>query len=218
MSKRARIRCAWMFANAPQPWGMMATLTFREQPEFPKAALKFFVRRFRIDHGDEWQWGWVMEWQDRGVIHFHTFYEQSFLHTMGFTTEEVTRHRQKTALVRGDAEEWFIDTWTRAVGDTSRKFSRFQRGGIVELLRSPDAAARYVAKEAGKRAQKQLPAGVSAAGRWWWLSPAGKPRAIGTRVLKSWPFEKCYSQVFDRKQLTNDKLRGGRPQIKWTNS
>lgn len=200
LSKRARIRCAFLLANAPKPWGAMAVLTFREQPSNPKEALKYFVRRFRIEHGDRWQWSWIMEWQNRGVIHFHLFFEQEWLDSLGYKTERIIRHGKPTDICRGNVERWIVETWTRATGDTTSAFRRFQMGGIVEILQSPDAAARYVAKEAGKRQQKQLPDGVEAAGRWWFISRAGKP-IPGETITIRYPWPLAYKYIFDRKKL-----------------
>lgn len=201
LSKRSRLRCAWLLANAPKPWGAMAVLTFRTQPSHPKEALKFFVRRFRLDHGNHWQWSWIMEWQSRGVIHFHLFFENAFLDSLGYHTERLVRHGKETEIIRGNVEDWIVETWCRAVGDATIAFRRFQMGGIVELLRTPDAAARYVAREAGKRTQKQLPEGVEAAGRWWFISRAGKPKPGKTIVIKNYPWPTAYRFIFDRKSL-----------------
>ncbi len=227
MSTRSRIRCAWTFANAQRDWGAMATLTFAVQPRHPKEALKKLVRRFRLDFGGSWQWAWVMEWQTRGVVHFHLFFERGFVDSLGYQTQSIVRHGKPVSIIRGPLDDWLTKTWLASVyggggpGGAAprpragvsrgssiplsmemRRFIDFHQGGIVELLRSPDAAARYVAKEAGKRVQKRLPEGVEAAGRWWWLSPAGKPRPTGRVALATWPFgPKAYSHIFDLRDL-----------------
>lgn len=120
-----------------------------------------------------------MEFQGRGVIHYHVFIERQCLAERGWLDSShmvsSTRQRRLTTIIRGPLDTRLYLAWVAAVGDRSPEFLAFQRGGIVELLRTPDAAARYIAKEAGKRAQKRLPEGVKACGRWWYLSPAGKP-------------------------------------------
>lgn len=196
-------------SNAPRDWGAMAVLTFREQPREPKEALKKFVRSFRTMFGPDWQWAWVMEWQLRGVVHFHLFFERDLIERYGYSVEELTRHGHLVKVIRGFLDDWIVRKWIACVGDDHEDFQKFQRGGILEMLRTPDAAARYVAKEAGKRAQKQLPDGVNAAGRWWWISPAGKPRPTGVLTLKTWPMDKCYKLVFDTTTLTRKRPRDG---------
>jgi hypothetical protein len=197
MSKRSRIRAAWAFANAPRDWAAMAVLTFRENPPCPKAALRKFVRKFRLFFGPSYQWAWVMEFQSRGVVHFHIFLERRILKRHAWHVEKLIRRGKEVDLVRGGLEELIVTMWASAVGDDHPDFLRFQRGGIIELLRSPDAAARYVAKEASKRAQKVLPEWLEGAGRWWWLSPAGKPRRQKVITIKRWPYDRPYALIFD---------------------
>jgi hypothetical protein len=212
-SKKSRLRCAFALSNSPLDWGAMATLTFATQPTHPKTALKRFVRALKRDIGSI-QWAWVMEWQTRGVVHFHLFFEQRWCDQVGYFTETVSRKGQEVEIIRGPIDEWITETWIEATGCREAAFLRFQRGGIVERLRSPDAAGRYVAKEAGKRAQKSLPEGVEAAGRWWWLNPEFKPKPEGTLELEKWPYEKAYHHVFDVAALKKAKFRE-RP-LYWT--
>jgi hypothetical protein len=202
MTTRSRIRAAWAFANAPKDWGAMATLTFREQPSQPKVALKKFVRAVRCEVGSI-QWGWIMEFQTRGVIHFHIFFEREWIERIGFFTEPRLRHGKTTEVIRGPIDCWISETWRRCAEDDHSRFVAFQSGGIVELLRSPDAAARYIAKEAGKRVQKKLPDGVEAAGRWWWLNPEFKPRPLGVREIPctSWPWPISYKHIFSNEDF-----------------
>jgi len=188
----------------------MIVLTFREAPAEPKAALRKFVRQFRLLFGQNVQWGWVMEFQARGAVHFHIFFERRLLKRYGWHVERVIRRGKVVDLVRGGLEELIIHKWVSSVGDSHPDFLRFQRGGIIELLRSPDAAARYVAKEAGKRAQKMLPELIDGAGRWWWLSPAGKPRPLKTITLARWPYDRPYRLIFDTEKtlaLQNKPMR-----------
>ncbi len=210
LSKRSRLRCAWALSNAPEDWGAMAVLTFREQPAEPKLALKKFVRSFRLQFGPHVQWSWVMEWQSRGVIHFHLFFSQPFLDSLGDSLgncEHVIRRGKPKRIMRGFLDEWLVRKWCACVGDNHPDFLAFQRGGIIELLDKKDAAGRYVAREAGKRSQKRLPEGVSAAGRWWWISPAGKPVPGRTIVVKNYPWPTAYRLIFDVAAMERTRQR-----------
>lgn len=177
----------------------MLVLTFRECPTEPKLALRRFVRKMRMF--GPLQWGWVMEFQSRGAVHFHVFLERRYFRRFSWHKERVIRRGKATDLVRGGLEELLVSFWMQSVGDKHPDFVAFQHGGICELLRTPDAAARYVAKEAGKRAQKTLPEWLEGAGRWWWLSPAAKPRPVGTVRLEHWPYDRPYKQIFDSAEL-----------------
>lgn len=227
MSARSRIRAAFAFCNAPLDWFAMATLTFAVQPAQPKEALKRLVRRFNIElTAGQYQWGWVMEFQARGVIHFHLFFEQRFVDRFDWSIQPLVRRGKQVRIIRGAFDAWLQQKWFDAVypgrsrpGDSPgrksskrfsgsrnellelERFAKFNAGGIAELFDVPDAAGRYVAKEAGKRVQKRLPDGVEAAGRWWWLNPRFKPRPTGTVELATWPWPKAYKHVFNLSDL-----------------
>jgi hypothetical protein len=205
MSSKARLRAAFAFSNAPFDWEWMITLTRRHQPENPKADFDKFTRAMRARFNMACQWGWMMEYQGRGVVHHHIFLSADFVDRnfdrSRLEFRDVVRDGQNTTLVAGSFDSWVVDQWCAAVGDTSKAFRAFQAGGIVEVFRLPDAAARYIAKEANKRCQKKLPKGVKGGRKWWWLSPAGRAVSTGSARLNSWPFETLVSRVFDKTQL-----------------
>jgi hypothetical protein len=183
----------------------MVTLTFETQPANPKDAFDKFTRAFRECFGKDRQWGWIMEYQARGVVHYHIFLGSDFADcctTHGPSGMEfVVRNGRETSLVRGHFDDWVVNQWIAATGNNSDAFARFQRGGIIELFRTPDAAARYVAKEAGKREQKALPEGCEGGRRWWWLSKAGKAIPEFSGQVVDWPLAVPLSRVFDKSQL-----------------
>lgn len=205
MSIKSRLRAAWAFGNAPLPWFAMLTLTFSEQPNEPKAAFDTLTRAMRHKFGKDGQWGWLMEYQSRGVVHYHIFFGADWLarfESLGSIRHEVVvRNGKRTSLLRGAADDWFVAQWSRAADDHTEEFRRFQAGGILEAFRDGNAAAKYVAKEATKREQKALPEGVNGGHRWWWLSPAGKAIPIATCKLVSWPLRQPLSRVFDKGQI-----------------
>ena len=205
LSHKARLNAAFHFSNAPDPWEWMITLTRRRQPRNPKADFDKFTRAMRNTWDCACQWGWIMEYQRRRVVHHHIFLSSTFV-DRNFCRSDleyrtVVRSGQSTTLVAGAFDSWVVDEWVSAMGDTSKACRAFQEGGVVEVFRLPDAAARYIAKEAGKRCQKQLPKGVDGGHRWWWLSPHGKPLSQGTARLTHYPFETLVSRVFDKVAL-----------------
>jgi hypothetical protein len=206
MSKKSRLAASFNFANAPFPWEWMITLTRRKQPQNPKRDFDKFTRALRSTYDMCCQWGWIMEYQTRHVVHHHLFLSSDFVDRnfdrAKLRYRDVTRRRARTTLVAGTFDNWAAAEWIAAVGDTSEDFRRFQMGGIVEVFRLPDAAARYIAKEAGKRCQKQLPPGVQGGCRWWWLSKWGRPIPQGEKVLTHWPFAGFVSRVWQKDQLT----------------
>lgn len=114
--------------------------------------------------------GWIAEFTRAGRLHYHLFVPRGTL----LDSQEcrtVVRSGQQTIVNCGQLERHLVEAWCRIAGIQDE---RFQRGGIIESLRSPDAAARYVAKECSKRAQKVCPDGFEL-GRWWGLSASLKP-------------------------------------------
>ena len=205
MSKKSRLAAAFAFSNAPGAWEWMITLTRREQPDNPKRDFDKFTRALRKRFDMNCQWGWVMEYQTRGVVHHHIFLSADFV-DRNFNRADIryrtfTRNGQNTTCVDGFFNSWVIAQWSASTGDTSQAFRAFQEGGIVEVFRLPDAAARYIAKEAGKRCQKQLPEGVEGGHRWWWLSKWGRPIPEGSQRLTHWPLACFVSRVWDKSQL-----------------
>ena len=205
MSLKSRLRAAFAFGNAPRPWGAMATLTYPSNPPNWKDGIRKIGRVLRTRFGTDLQWGWIMEWQRRGAIHFHVFLEEPALAKMGaFKPQNMVtfiRHGKSTEILRGELEHLIVGSWVRHLGECDQRTLDFQWGGIVEKFRTPDAAARYVAKEAGKRCQKALPAGVEGAGRWWFLSKAGQPVPGAKTMIYDFPTKKVLSRIFDKAKL-----------------
>lgn len=192
-SVRSRLQAAWSLGNAEMDWAVMATLTYREAPSSYAEADKH-RRRMRDAIRRKWpsvQWAWILEFQSRGAAHFHFFLSAP----PGFAEEDretVTRKGRKTELLRGEIERFIVSRWIDAVGDAHRDFLSFQWGGIVEALRSPDAAGRYAAKEAAKRVQKAAPWPVK---RWWGMSRQGTPRLRRTRRMTVEEFAKANPEM-----------------------
>lgn len=202
MSGKARRACAFVAGNLPRDWGAMFTLTVRDAPERPKVLKEKWLRKWAEKCGTGVQWLIIMEFTLRGRCHWHFFVEKPWvdarLASGDAYTETLVRRGQAVEVLRGPLEEWTVETWTSIVGDDSLGFRRFQRGGIIELLRHPDAAARYVAKECSKRVQKQLPPGVDPQGAWWGYNKRFKPSPIGLLTLEKWPYDRIYGLIFDK--------------------
>lgn len=185
----------------------MVTLTFRKQPQNPKAIFDKWKRALRRDYDTACQWGWIMEYQRREVVHYHIFFGADFVSRNGIdrsgSVETILRRGVATSILRGSFDDWATSQWISATEDHSDAFRKFQEGGICEYFRSPDGAAKYVAKEASKRHQKALPEGVDGGSLWWWISKPGKPQIVGWGELVSWPFGKVLSRVFEREKLAD---------------
>lgn len=96
---------------------------------------------------------WVMEFQTRGVVHFHALAE----HT-------VTQERASVA-------------WCRATGELGDQLAA-RHAVRVDDVRDQMAARNYLGRYLGKVEQKALPPGVAMAGRWW-----GRSRGLALVVL-----------------------------------
>jgi len=208
-SPKSRRRAAFDFDNAACSWAYMSVLTWHYAPSGTdvKTALRKLRREWSRRWGESMD-AWMMEMQVRGVPHFHIFVaaESRFgQHCASMPTRSVTRREHETTIVGGSAEWWLVDTWLRVSGQRDDVDARaFHYGGIIEKMRSPDAAGRYVAKECSKRAQKILPPEYAEGlGRWWWLNPLWKPVELASSwvSLDEWPWEAPMAHVWDRAQI-----------------
>jgi len=210
-STPSRGRAAFAFGNAECDWLAMTTLTWHHAPTSAgvKRALDKLRRAWVVRWGEAMD-GWVMEMQARGVPHFHVFHAlqgNAGKIIAGMHTRLVRRKGKQTELVGGSFENWVVQTWLACTGEREDSAAlAFQRGGIVELFRSPDAAGRYVAKESSKRAQKELPEEYSAGlGRWWWLNKRWAPiaRARHFARMENWPWAVPMARVWNADDLAD---------------
>ena len=172
-SSRSRHRAAWTFLNAETNWCLMMTLTYPA-----KLALDYervahartkFLKRWRRKFGRS-DYGWILEFTAAGTPHYHLFIGDKPGDRIIGESNVVTIERKGKSvdIIRGGHDRWIANAWLASAGLTSNDSAqRFNHGGITELLRSADAAGRYVAKEASKRVQKSAPWPVS---QWWYLS------------------------------------------------
>jgi len=212
MSARSRMDAAHNLGSAPCTWLATTLLTFPFTPAGPcvKDTLEKLTRKYR-SRWVEPLCGWVMEMTRAGRPHFHLFHsaESAFGQSLALGRMETlrrTNHKgefQNVEVFRGPAECWLVETWLECLGGLGEYAERcraFHRGGIVEKLRSADAAGRYVAKEAGKRYQKKLPEWYqSGLGRWWSIARKLRPKCLGVMQCKrdSWPFPFPFRYVWD---------------------
>lgn len=176
-SVKSRLQAAFQLGNAETDWFSMATLTYRVSPKSYDEVRDHWTRfkdRLRKAYPGA-EWGWILEFQKRGAAHFHVFFGSGGELGKAIKSESwVTKKRKgtDTQICTGPLSEWVSETWIKIVGDTDPKFLKFQRGGILEMMRSPDAAGRYAAKEASKRVQKVAPWPVK---QWWGMSNSIRP-------------------------------------------
>lgn len=186
-ASRSRRRVAFVLGNASCDWVAMATLTFPTdpRPEFAIRALKNTRRQW--ERSGLKTWAWFREFTARGRCHYHVFFGGLEAEALRLETR---RQRRKGKDVDISLHPWAQElerTWLRQIGEPEDSpAGRFTLGNTVELLRSPDAAGRYAAKEASKRAQKS--GGPEWAGsRWWGRSAAVHALPEGRADLVRWP-------------------------------
>lgn len=205
MSSKSAKRLLFCIANAPKQWGVMVTLTFRVCPEWPKDIFREWVRKMQKQGLCREGWAWVMEFQRRGVIHFHVLFCADVLQRTGLYQpryiRSVQRNGSEVSLLRGPFDDRVCDAWITSVGDCESSFINFQRGGICEVLRTTDGAARYFAAYCSKKEQKTLPDWLKGCGRWWYVSPDQAPKETATATLTHWPFLIPFACVFDKAEL-----------------
>lgn len=176
-STKSRLHSAFQLGNAETNWLAMTTLTYRVAPSSYGEVRDHWTRfkdrlRKRFDGAE---WGWILEFQRRGAAHYHVFLGDGG--ELGEAikreqTRERMRHGNKVEILAGPVASFIEDAWIDIVGDDDPRFKKVQKGGIVEKMRTPDAAGRYAAKEAAKRVQKVAPWPVS---QWWGMSKSIQP-------------------------------------------
>lgn len=201
-SDASRRRAAFALGNAECDWLAMTTLTFHSDPgrDASVSAIEKIARAFQHRFGEP-ICGWIKEFQQRGVIHFHLFHSaQSMAGQTILNGSREIRADDGREVSRGGFDFWIRATWLKISGQKDdREAVWWHSRGIVEFFDSPDAAGRYVAKEAAKREQKVLPAGYEKGiGRWWRLAPKWRPnpRGWGTLDLHQWPWEEPVALVW----------------------
>ena len=157
-------KLAMKAANAGGQFAALVTLTYHGlaidgEPEDArnlriarraKADLNRFLSAMRRRLG---RYLWVMEFQKRGVVHFHLLAEL-----------QVELARVSLA-------------WCRVTGELG-DIAAMQHSVRVDDVRDQMAARSYIGRYLGKVDQKVLPSGVERAGRWW-----GCARSLRLTVL-----------------------------------
>lgn len=217
-SSPSRKRAGFAFGNAEVTWLCMILLTW---PSAPKAEdVKRAVRKLRRLWQERWgesMDAWLMEMHLSGVPHFHLFVaaESEFGKACAEAPKRHIRRKKKnTIVVGGVVERWLVGAWLECIDELgNEKALAFNRGGIIEMVRSHDAAGRYVAKECCKRAQKVLPEMYrSGLGRWWWLNPRWARKCIEEGFVdhEKYPFEGPLKHVWQHADIEG-ALRPGTP-------
>lgn len=204
-SERSLRKLSFLLENSAAVWTWMITLTFREPHDDPKSCLKKWQAGMPWHDQECFDYAWWMEFQVRGMVHFHYFLTDVALDAFCLPWRDDIRDvgtgRKRRSVLGGRVGNWIVAGWCDAVGDCSGDFIRFQYGGIIERLRKPDAAARYAAKYASKKQQKELPPDQGPLGRWWFISAHAKPVPCGTKPLTFWPFSGPLGTVYDKQKL-----------------
>jgi len=204
-SDKSMRRLVFALENAACDFGVMATLTFRELILDGRSALAIFQREIKRGPLARVPFAWVREYQERGAVHYHYLFALKELEEIGWLDKAnfATRSRKgvERTIVKGPLEQEIVRAWTKATGDDSEEFRRFQNGGIVELFETKTGASKYFASYLGKEHQKTLPAGANVTGRWWFLSPEAKPIPPENVWLTDYPFATPYNTIFDASKL-----------------
>jgi hypothetical protein len=155
---KALTRASWrrlefIMANVAVAFRTIATLTYhaeKEEWESDPDRNRRIVKRSKRDlnrlltclRGELGHYLWVQEFQARGVIHYHLAFEG-----------DVAESRMALAWCRS----------TGAIGDEAA----LRHAVKVEAIRTERGVRSYLGRYVGKGRQKELPAGVEHAGRWW---------------------------------------------------
>ena len=147
----------WTYLQGP--WVSMLTLTYHEGDEFhgdfkeSKRQLNRFLQYLR-DHGILYLWN--MEWQRRGVPHYHVWMDKRF--------DDVGEWEDD----KGNSWRPLAKAWLRASGQeedvAAVKFALHPKCYTDWDIHN---GRPYTEKYAAKNLQKVLPKGILGFGRWW---------------------------------------------------
>ena len=204
-SIRSLIRGGWQIANSPTDWTLMTTLTFQGRVENAKEVFRDFCSRLVARNVLGAEWGWVQEYQERKVVHYHLIHTERALTTAictGPTRWRVVRRKGRpVSVLAGLAGEYLAEEWMDCLPYVTPEIVRFNTGGICEQIAKPELAGWYLGRYASKMSQKQLPEGEPPNGRWWWLSPAARPIMGEEVIVDYWPFERPHKLLFDARHI-----------------
>lgn len=164
-SEASARRLAFIAANLDSTFQSLLTLTYRARTEAWESDAernRRVIRRSQADRhrflrclADELgRYLWVREFQTRGVVHYHAITEREM------------------------SQERVTEAWCRATGQLEDE-AVLRHGVRVDAIWSQGGALSYLARYLGKERQKQLPAGVEGAGRWW-----GRSRSLKLATLE----------------------------------
>jgi hypothetical protein len=206
-SLTSRRRAGFVLGASEPGWYGMTTLTYRTPPErFCEVQRHFRKWKDRVrKHFGKSPHGWFLEFQKRSAPHFHIFWPLTgpvYERLSSEPTKVVFRKGKLTTVCNGDAAEYLSSAWMNIVGDLSDEFFSFQTGGITEIFRVPDAAGRYVAKEANKLHQKEAPYKIP---QWWYISPELRAEFVNSGSMKvdEWSSEHgdiCLARMWPKTQ------------------
>lgn len=211
-SKASRLRCAWSFLNAETDWLAMVTLTYPVQPDVEKCReqLRDWLARVNRKFPGLIDYGWCIEGTKAERPHFHVFFGSGGRLGKAIEQERCSKIRRKGRdyeVMRGPVEKACVEAWLGILerddlmGEEA-KTKAFQWGGICERLRMPDAAARYVSKEASKRTQKGESIDLGK-GCFWRLARhlKAKARLVSSITLEGRKTLPSFSRIFEKESI-----------------
>jgi len=177
-SLKSRLNASWTFLNAESDFELMITLTYPSEmwPDLNYDRVKSDRTKFlkRLRRMSPLEYGWILEFgsgPENDHPHFHVFVTKGWIEKPKW--RRIKRKGKEVELLSGERATDIAQAWIDSAGIYCNKGQAFNFGGITERLREPDSAARYVAKEAAKRVQKQAPWPVK---QWWQISRSIKPQ------------------------------------------
>jgi len=158
-SDNSRRNLSWAYNQGP--WVGMLTLTYPKNELLSKEETKRHLKNFsqvlkRAGIG----YLWILEFQRRGIPHFHVWVNRSLTErTDSVTGDKIRRHFPWRSLML---------SWLRIIGESEN--DKAKRVALHPTSYTPwevRVGNNYAAKYADKRCQKGLPESVQGYGRWW---------------------------------------------------
>jgi hypothetical protein len=175
LSPKSLRRLALVANNTPVDFRSMITLTYpREYPcdgTVVKSHLNAMLTNLRRKI-PRFDYLWILEFQKRGAPHIHLFTS----YNLPSPLRPMTRigRISKEVRVNWELQDWISERWFSIVGSGDERHLRV--GSAWEVIEKRDGMARYIAKEAYKTFQKEVPQDFRNVGRFWGASKGVAPR------------------------------------------
>lgn len=218
-SSKSKRNLIFKIINRQNDVNLSFTLTYHHEKTIEET--KKDLNRFLTNFKKKWkpsQYLWVLEFQKRGVAHFHLWFLYDGFNPLSanlkkyydrrskkFKTKIVSWTNAEDEVIYNNFKSWVARAWNYASGQTD-DLKALNAGTRLDVVYSVGYLQSYAVKYLTKSEQKNLPSGVSWSGRWWGTNNGWKLNTVGfsldkkaVRIVRKWlknNFNSQYKNTF----------------------